>query len=231
MGQIINITNNSSGSDFSGLSCQFIGMGTPTVNHLGEPFECDEYHREADDKNNSLLLPSGLSNITPGVIVNSASLQLYQEERVGGDTFNMRNLLVSYTQPTATWNNRAIATPWDSAGAESDLDRDPAILGSMTNSGSNGYKTFDIPNAVNVIAGMINQEIPIYGFQFENIYTVNFRYCRYRSHLDSDGTRPILTLDIDLIPPQGGDEGLINRPMAEKPSVEITMLSKKIIGG
>jgi hypothetical protein len=57
---------------------------------------------------------------------------------------NLYNMLVSWAELEATWNDRLTATPWDAPGLTADVDYDSTVLDSVNITNAPAWFTFDI---------------------------------------------------------------------------------------
>lgn len=119
-------------------------------------------------KDQHVLLNIDLSEIPPGVTIQSAVLSLYLYNYNKDDTARMYTIKEAWVDSQATWSNRKTSTPWTKPGENWNSNPRWDIA-----TKSNGWKTVDVTARVQ---SWVNGTTPNYGFIIQNNNASDYFY-------------------------------------------------------
>jgi hypothetical protein len=193
------VIGDNTGNDFSGTDDGQIKETGATTNY-GSSATMETTKWAASDHSHSVLKFTGLSNITPPVIVSSVTLNLFLVDGSAGTTHAMdiRRLLRNWVEAEATWNIFATANNWTTAGALGDgNDRVAAASAQLSATAALAvYKSVtDTGQLALDVADWINGVNPNYGWHLSRNGTGNDgTYKQWSTSEAIDGNRPYLSV-------------------------------------
>lgn len=192
----ITVIGDNTGNDFAGTEDTKLREQDPTLN-FGTATESEITKYNVGDHSHTILSFSGLSNITGPVIVNSATISIYQAANGGGThTLSAYRQLRNFVENQATWNIFATGNNWQTAGGLGADDRSGTLSAAATANNVNGYKTWSAAQLATDHQNIINVVNPNYGWHFERTDGLNDSNYRVVSTSDTtDGFRPYTTVD------------------------------------
>jgi hypothetical protein len=207
------------GDDYSGTEDARLWEGGYANYNTGALDVTAIYKYSSENNATHLQKFSGLSNISSGVMVSSASFSIYRNDgNVGDRTITARRLLVNWVEGTGQWTNRTADDPdsccwneygsgnaWATAGGLSNgNDRSSTVSGTFATGGTNGYKTISTSQMASDVEGFINGTLNNYGWHFERTDGANDETTdQFVTSEGVDGQRPYLTVTYE----EGGATG------------------------
>ncbi len=172
---------------YAGTTDTQIRSGSPTTNY-GATTEL----KVDGSPDIATLIRWDLSSIPANSTVTSATLRLYITN-TSAQTFEIYQLLRSWSESQATWNQAATGANWGTAGAQGAADRASTILGSLIST-SGGSVTFTLNSAgIAVLQSWINNASTNFGLAIEN-YVHGDALAFSSSEVATISRRPALTI-------------------------------------
>ena len=192
----ITVIGDNTGNDFAGTEDTKLREVEPTVN-FGTAIETEITKYGAGDHSHTVIKFSGLSNITPPVTVNSATISIRQNANGGGThTLSMYRLLRTWVEGQATWNIYSTSNNWQTAGGLGANDRSSTLSAAATSAAPDGYKTWSAAQLATDHQNIINGVNPNDGWHTERTDGLNDANYRVLDTSEAtDGNRPYTTVD------------------------------------
>lgn len=185
----VTIGNNTGNS--GGVTEVTLKQGSPTTNQDGTAFEISKYG--AGDYSHTVMR-FDLSGIAGPVTVTAVSIFIYQTSNGGNYAAAARKLLVAFNETQATWNVKATASNWNTAGCQGNgTDRLAAsTVGAVMDLTDGLFK--EILGGAQLIADFqdqINTPANNFGFILErNDAGEDTNFKNFAAHTGTDGQRP-----------------------------------------
>lgn len=189
--QTVVISDNTTGSTYTGSDSTYISSNQPNTSLHGE---VNVSIRVNNPTLRTLLRFTGLSNITGPVTVTSATLSMYISGSSGvTDTVNLYELTRPWVKTTATWNNYSTGNAWATPGAEGVGDRNPTAVFTGTAPSTSG-QYYDISSAA--LAALVQDWINGAKTNEGLLLTNNSAFVTFNFTSDdgTDGQRPRLSV-------------------------------------
>jgi len=121
----------------------WLDRGNPVLNHGADTTMV----LDGRNPQSRPLVRFDLSAVPPGVVIDDATLNLYETSGVGPSfTASVYHVTFAWSEMQATWNDRLTGTAWNTAGG----DWDSHVIAQITVDNTAGWKTWNITQLVDL---------------------------------------------------------------------------------
>lgn len=122
------------------------------------------YSPSAGNRRHGLIIYTGLSNISPSVVVSAVDFQLRNSSTTANITVALHRVLVPWTASQASWNLRSTGVNWTAGGGFNSTDVDMTPVATFALNTGTDFINITGNSALNsLVEGWINGTIPNYG--------------------------------------------------------------------